>query len=624
MSNIQIAEINGMKIYNLTGGKTLYELMKESHFSVKKLKKNQEYTNRIEILQDCTFPVSSECIRISKDGNYLFASGIYPPRLKIFDFKEMSLKCERGFDSQIRKIEIISDDYKKCAMLCEDRNIELHAQYGKHFKIRIPKYGRDIKYDPIYCDLFSCGTGNEIYRLNLHEGQFLQSFETKVIGINSLGYNQPLELLGCACENGIVELFDLRSKKNCYSFDDFNCDLTSINFSSDGLNMAIGNNEGVVNVFDMRNSKPLYSINHAYGLPIIKILFDDNSKNIITVDKKIAKFSNYKNGKSFTNIEPKYDINDFEIYPNSGMFFFGCESEKVEIYFIPQLGPSPKWASFLDNITEELEEAKNYSLFEDYKFLTEKELDELGAQNLIGTKLVKPFMHGYFMDFKLYKKLRDLNQPFSYKEYLQKRKEEKMEKLLSDRIVFNKGKKPKINSKLLNNENVNEKSNVNLNDPRFAELFNNKEYAIDFTSDKFKKKNKNLKVNDDENEINEELKKIEVKNKKDKDKDEDNIVNKEILKLNQKLLQKKRKKIQKFHQGYDIDNNENFEERLNKNELEEDDNEQEFEIENKIRSLENKKAYNIEKNKKQKQNEELMKGRRIAASINQLSKQKLH
>ena len=59
MSNIQIAEINGMKIYNLTGGKTLYELMKESHFSVKQLKKNQEYTNRIEILQDCTFPVSS-------------------------------------------------------------------------------------------------------------------------------------------------------------------------------------------------------------------------------------------------------------------------------------------------------------------------------------------------------------------------------------------------------------------------------------------------------------------------------------------------------------------------------------------------------------------------------------
>ena len=77
------------------------------------------------------------------------------------------------------EIEIISDDYKKCAVLSDDRSIELHAQYGKHFKIRIPKYGRDLKYDNIYCDLFACGTGNEIYRLNLHQGQFLSSLNTK-------------------------------------------------------------------------------------------------------------------------------------------------------------------------------------------------------------------------------------------------------------------------------------------------------------------------------------------------------------------------------------------------------------------------------------------------------------
>ena len=622
MSNIQISEINGLKIYNLTSGKTLYTLLKESNFSIKKLKRNEEYSSRIEILQDCTFPVSSQCLRISKDKNYLFTSGIYPPRLKIFDFNEMSLKCERGFDSQIRKIEIISDDYKKCAFLCDDRNIELHAQYGKHFKIRIPKYGRDIKYDPIYCDLFSAGTGNEIYRLNLYQGQFLQSFICKSYGINNLAYNQPLELIGSACENGIVELFDIRMKKSCFCFEDFNSDLTSINFSNDGLIMGIGNNKGEINVFDLRNSKPIYTINHSYNLPIIKILFDEYSKNIITVDKKLAKFSNYKTGKNFTNIEPKYDINDFEIYSNSGMFFFSTESEKIEIYFIPQIGPSPKWASFLDNITEELEEAKNYSLFEDYKFLTEKELEELGAQNLIGTKMIKPFMHGYFMDFKLYKKLRDLNQPFSYKEYLQKKKEEKLEKLFSDRIVFNKGKKPKVNSQLLNSENIKNNKNVNLNDPRFSNLFNNKEYIIDFTSDKFKKKNKNLKVNDDE--VNEELTKIEVEENKKKNKDnDDNIVNKEILKLNDKLLQKKRKKIQKFHQGYNEDNNDNFEERLNKNKSEEDE-EEVFELENKIKKLQNKKEYNKEKNKKLEKNQNLIKGRRIGASLNQLSKVKLH
>ena len=213
MSNVQVTEINGMKIYNLTGGKSLHELMKESNFSIKKLKKNDEYINRIEILQDANFPVSCDCLRISEDGDFLMASGIYPPRLKIFDLTQMSLKCERGFDSSIRKFEILSDDYKKIAALCDDRNIELHAQYGRHFKIRIPKYGRDIKYDKIYCDLFAAGTGNEIFRLNLYKGQFLQSFETLAEGINALGYNQPLEMLGMAGEKGICQLFDLRTKK---------------------------------------------------------------------------------------------------------------------------------------------------------------------------------------------------------------------------------------------------------------------------------------------------------------------------------------------------------------------------------------------------------------------------
>lgn len=213
MSNVQVAEINGLKIYNLTGGRSLYEIMKESNFSLKKLKKNEEYMNRIEILQDFEFPVSSSCLKISDDGQYLFASGIYPPRLKIFDLNEMSLKCERGFDSEIRKIELICDSYSKAAMLCEDRSIEIHAQYGKHFKIRIPKYGRDLSYHKSSSDLFSVGSTNEVFRLNLHQGQFLKPFETNAEAINACRVNESLEVLGIAGEKGIVELWDLRDKK---------------------------------------------------------------------------------------------------------------------------------------------------------------------------------------------------------------------------------------------------------------------------------------------------------------------------------------------------------------------------------------------------------------------------
>jgi ribosome biogenesis protein ENP2 len=125
----------------------------------------------------------------------------------------MTLKCERGVDSEIRKIELISDDYTKAALLCEDRNIEIHAQYGKHFKLRIPKYGRDIIYHKSSCDLFTVGSSNEIYRLNLFDGQFMNPFESSANSINACAINYNLELLGVAGESGIVELWDLKDKK---------------------------------------------------------------------------------------------------------------------------------------------------------------------------------------------------------------------------------------------------------------------------------------------------------------------------------------------------------------------------------------------------------------------------
>ena len=42
------------------------------------------------------------------------------------------------------------------------------------------------------------------------------------------------------------------------------------------------------------------------------------------------------------------------------------------------LGPAPRWCSFLDNITEELEENPEPTVYDDYKFVTIKDLDNLG------------------------------------------------------------------------------------------------------------------------------------------------------------------------------------------------------------------------------------------------------
>ena len=38
---------------------------------------------------------------MSEDQHYLIATGIYAPSVKIYDTAELSLKCERGLDSEV-------------------------------------------------------------------------------------------------------------------------------------------------------------------------------------------------------------------------------------------------------------------------------------------------------------------------------------------------------------------------------------------------------------------------------------------------------------------------------------------------------------------------------------------
>jgi len=103
------------------------------------------------------------------------------------------------------------------------------------------------------------------------------------------------------------------------------------------------------------------------------------------------------------------------------MLLTANESVKMQVYYIPSLGPAPYWCSFLDNLTEELEELNYDIIYDDYKFVTDKELDELSLSYLKGTNLLRAYMHGYFMDIRLYRKARDVIKPFEFEEYKKKR-----------------------------------------------------------------------------------------------------------------------------------------------------------------------------------------------------------
>ena len=43
-------------------------------------------------------------------------------------------------------------------------------------------------------------------------------------------------------------------------------------------------------------------------------------------------------------------------------------------YFVPQLGPAPKWCSFLENLTEEMEDQTTRTAYQDFKFIDRSEL----------------------------------------------------------------------------------------------------------------------------------------------------------------------------------------------------------------------------------------------------------
>jgi hypothetical protein len=158
-------------------------------------------------------------------------------------------------------------------------------------------------------------------------------------------------------------------------------------------------------------------------------------------------------GSVVCNIEGEGDLNHFMVCGDSldpkasksGLVMCAGEQSRIQAYYSPDLGTAPRWCSFLDNITEELEErgindeltssAAAESVYDDYKFLSREEVTKLGIDNLIGTPLLRGYMHGFFIDSALYSKVRSVANPFEYEEYRKKKVREKVEAKAASRIT---------------------------------------------------------------------------------------------------------------------------------------------------------------------------------------------
>ncbi|KAJ6967917.1 hypothetical protein NC653_035986 [Populus alba x Populus x berolinensis] len=516
-SGLKSTSINGVKMYMVSS----QQRNPASWVGSKKQRpsrKDKNYQQKIELVQDLTFPTATSRIKVTPDGEFLIASGIYPPQIKVYELREFALKFERHFDSEIIDFQILDDDYSKLAFLCADRSVCLHAKYGKHYTLRIPRMGRDMAYDCWSCDLLCAASSSDLYRINLEKGQFLSPLRTQSPGLNVVCRSKLHGLVACGGDDGAVECFDMRTKSSIGRINavehggDINEEVTALKFDEDGgFTMAVGSSGGKVLLYDLRSSHPMRVKDHMYGSAILDIKWhrtlNSERQKLITTDKHVVRIWDPETGDGMTSIEPTAGtINDICVFSKSGLMFLALDCSQIPSYFIPSLGPAPKWLPSIENLTEEMEEDAQTTIYDNFKFLTKEDLEKLNLTSLIGTNLLRASMHGFFIDYKLYKKAKQYTEPFEYETYREQQTQKKLEEQFVSRITIPK-KLPKVNRKLAASviekeaeiEQIEDDKNETkkatrkkkglgpeiFEDERFKALFEDKDFEIDENSKEY-------------------------------------------------------------------------------------------------------------------------------------------
>ena len=66
------------------------------------------YTQNLQLLEDLRFATAATKIKATPDGEYIIASGIYPPQVKVYEVRELGLKFERHLDSEIVDFQVLA------------------------------------------------------------------------------------------------------------------------------------------------------------------------------------------------------------------------------------------------------------------------------------------------------------------------------------------------------------------------------------------------------------------------------------------------------------------------------------------------------------------------------------
>ncbi|OKL56225.1 hypothetical protein UA08_08386 [Talaromyces atroroseus] len=554
---MKISTQSSVPVYTISGSSTARPLPEWlARRRKRSLKNDPEFANRVELLQDFEFEEASQCIRVSEDGQWVMST--------------VSLNTT---------FLLLSSDYSKSLHLQADRSLEFHTPSGCHYTMRLPRYGRDLLYDRQSTEALVPAVGvnqdglGEVFRLNLEAGRYMRSYEVDVGGddytsagggalqggINTGAVNtgaiaeESHNLLAFGTSTGTVELWDSRARGRAGILlppsqsqpGEARHEITALEFHRSGLTLGTGSSNGLIHLYDLRSPVPFLKKDQGYGYPVHTLKFLQSSSNardqtmepkILSSDKRIIKIWDPRNGTPWTSVEPAVDINSVAWCPDSGMILTANEGRQQHAFFVPQLGPAPKWCSFLDNLVEEMAEDPNdpqaftggqtSSVYDNYKFLTVPQLRTLNLDHLIGrTNLLRPYMHGYFVAQRLYEEARLITNPYIWEEERAKRVKDKIDQERESRIRGKKKVAVKVNrklaEKLLEKAEKADRRNAKrvleqggdetmaeaaapetaesttkglLGDSRFQKLFEDEEFAVDETSREFQMLNPSTAV----------------------------------------------------------------------------------------------------------------------------------
>ncbi len=250
--------------------------------------------------------------------------------------------------------------------------------------------------------------------------------------------------------------------------------VTALSSAQDGLNLAVGTSTGHTLLYDLRMSSAYATKDQGFSLPIKSLcwpgdraaatFFDAGGASssgagapsaeahgtVLSADAKVVKvWSKEEPSSNIVTLTPPssaVDLNDVHQIPGTGLILAAVEGTQMAAWYVPTLGVAPRWCNFLDTITDEMDGepaagstgagagASAKGVYEDFKFVDKAELARLGMENLIGTDVLRPYMHGYFVKLALYERAKLVANPDAFADARERAIRKKLEREAESRI----------------------------------------------------------------------------------------------------------------------------------------------------------------------------------------------